>query len=353
MPDISKEAVARALAGVPEPELGKSLGELGMVRGLELTGTKLWAKIQLTTPACPLKDQIQGDVEKAVRPLGVTSVEIEWDADVAANRGPDQSKAPGIRNVIAVASGKGGVGKSTVAVNLAAALHLEGARVGLMDVDIYGPSIPLMTGTQDVKPRQREGRILPVEAHGLKLLSMGYLVPAGQAVVWRGPMLHKAITQFFEDCEWGEIDYLVVDLPPGTGDVQLSLSQIFPLTGAVMVTTPQQVALIDVVKGANMFERVNVPLLGVIENMSYFVCPCCATRSEIFSHGGGRRAAKEHGWPFLGEIPIDPSVRVGGDEGTPVVISHPASAVAKAFRETARALAGKVSQAVLAGSVTA
>jgi ATP-binding protein involved in chromosome partitioning len=209
-----------------------------------------------------------------------------------------------------------------------------------------------MTGTEGVKPKIVEGKLQPVEAHGLKLLSMGYLVPAGQAVVWRGPMLHKAITQFFEDCDWGEIDYLVVDLPPGTGDVQLSLSQIFPLMGALMVTTPQQVALIDVVKGANMFERVNVPLLGIVENMSYFVCPCCQTRSEIFSHGGGRATAKEHGWPFLGEIPIDPSVRVGGDAGTPVVVSHPDSVVAKAFRATARTLAGKISQAVLAGAVS-
>lgn len=353
MPLISKEAVLEALSTVPEPELGQTLAALDMIKGVEITGTKLWVKIQLTTPACPLKDQIKGDVEKAVAPLGVKSVEIEWDAQVAKSQGPDQSKAPGIRNVIAVASGKGGVGKSTVAVNLAVALRLEGARVGLMDVDIYGPSIPLMTGTEGVKPKIHEGRLLPVEAHGLKLLSMGYLVPAGQAVVWRGPMLHKAITQFFEDCEWGEIDYLVVDMPPGTGDVQLSLTQIFPLTGAVMVTTPQEVALIDVVKGANMFDRVNVPLLGIVENMSYFVCPCCSTRSEIFSHGGGRRTAKEHGWPFLGEIPIDPSVRVGGDAGTPVVVSHPDSVVAKAFRETARALAGKVSQAVLAGSVSA
>jgi ATP-binding protein involved in chromosome partitioning len=352
MPEILKDAVLEALARVPEPELGRTLGELDMIRGAEITGTKLWAKIQLTTPACPLKDKIRGDVEAAVRPLGVQSVEIEWDSQVAASRGPDESIAPGIKNVLAIASGKGGVGKSTVAVNLAAALRLDGARVGLMDVDIYGPSIPLMTGTEGAKPKIQDGRLIPVEAHGLKLLSMGYLVPAGQAVVWRGPMLHKAITQFFQDCEWGEIDYLVVDLPPGTGDVQLSLSQIFPLTGAVMVTTPQQVALIDVVKGANMFERVNVPLLGVVENMSYFVCPCCGERSEIFSHGGGRAAAKEHGWPFLGEIPIDPSVRVGGDEGVPVVVSHPDSVVAKALRATARTLAGKVSQAVIAGTVS-
>jgi ATP-binding protein involved in chromosome partitioning len=352
MSEIAKQAVVEALATVPEPELGRTLADLDMIKGVEITGTKLWVKILLTTPACPLKDRIKADVEAAVKPLGVKTVEIEWDAQVAANKGPDQSKAPGIKNVIAVASGKGGVGKSTVAVNLAAALSLDGARVGLMDVDIYGPSIPLMTGTDGTKPEIANGRLQPVRAHGLKCLSMGYLVPPGQAVVWRGPMLHKAITQFFEDCDWGEIDYLVVDLPPGTGDVQLSLSQIFPMTGAVMVTTPQEVALIDVVKGANMFERVNVPLLGVVENMSYFVCPCCGTRSEIFAHGGGRRAAKEHGWPFLGEIPIDPSVRVGGDEGTPVVVSHPDSAVAKSFRETARVLAGKVSQAVLAGSVS-
>ena len=352
MPEIAKDAVLAALATVPEPELGKTLAELDMIKGVEVTGTKLWVKILLTTPACPLKEEIKGDIEAAVKPLGIKSVEVEWDAQVVKNVGPDPTKAPGIRNVIAVASGKGGVGKSTVAVNLAAALQLDGARVGLMDVDIYGPSVPLMTGTVGVKPHIDNGRLVPVEAHGMKCLSMGYLVPAGQAVVWRGPMLHKAITQFFEDCDWGEIDYLVVDLPPGTGDVQLSLSQIFPLTGAVMVTTPQEVALIDVIKGANMFERVNVPLLGVIENMSYFVCPCCSTRSEIFSHGGGRKAAKEHGWPFLGEIPIDPSVRIGGDEGVPVVISHPDSPVSKAFRATARALAGKVSQAVLAGSVS-
>jgi ATP-binding protein involved in chromosome partitioning len=325
-----------------------------MVKKVELiSDRKLWLEVELTTPACPLKDELRAAIEAAVKPLGIDApVEIQWGAQVPQSTATKESRAPGVRNVIAVASGKGGVGKSTVACNLAASLALDGARVALMDVDIYGPSIPLMTGTEGRKPEVAGGRLQPVVAHGMKLLSMGYLVPAGQAVVWRGPMLHKAITQFFEDCDWGEIDYLVVDLPPGTGDVQLSLSQIFPLTGAVMVTTPQQVALIDVIKGANMFERVNVPLLGIVENMSYFVCPCCGTRSEIFSHGGGRTAAKEHGWPFLGEIPIDPSVRVGGDAGTPVVVSHPDSVVAKAFRATARTLAGKISQAVLAGAVS-
>ena len=348
----SQDAVLEALRQVQDPELHKDLVSLGMVKKIEFGGEKLFLDIELTTPACPLKDQIEGDVRTALAPLGVTDLEIQWSAQVGSTRGPDVERAPGIRNVIAVASGKGGVGKSTVATNLAAALVLDGARVGLMDVDIYGPSVPLMTGTVGRKPDIVEGRIQPVAAHGMSILSMGYLVPEGQAVVWRGPMLHKAITQFFEDVDWGELDYLVIDLPPGTGDVQLSLSQIFPLTGAVMVTTPQPVALADVVKGANMFDRVNVPMLGVIENMSYFVCPCCDTRAEIFAHGGGRTTAAEHGWPFLGEIPIDPSVRIGGDEGTPVVISHPSSAVAQSFRTTARTLAGKVSQIARLGSVS-
>ena len=348
---VSQDAILEALRHVQDPELHRDIVSLGMVKRAEFGGPRLFLDIELTTPACPLKDQIEGDVRAALRPLGIADLEIQWSAQVGSSRGPDAERAPGIRNVIAVASGKGGVGKSTVAVNLAAALVADGARVGLMDVDIYGPSAPLMTGTVGRKPEIREGRILPVDAHGMGVLSMGYLVPEGQAVVWRGPMLHKAITQFFEDVEWGERDYLVVDLPPGTGDVQLSLSQIFPLTGAVMVTTPQPVALADVVKGANMFDRVNVPMLGVVENMSYFVCPCCGERSEIFAHGGGRSTAAAHGWPFLGEIPIDPAVRVGGDEGTPVVISHPDSAVAQAFRITARTLAGKVSQIGRLGKV--
>jgi ATP-binding protein involved in chromosome partitioning len=352
LPTITEQQVLEAIKDVQDPELGRSLVALDMVKRVEVQGDRVWLEVELTTPACPLKDRIQADLDAAVAPLGVRlPVQVEWGYQVASSRGPDEARAPGVRNVVAVASGKGGVGKSTVAVNLAASLVLDGARVGLMDVDIYGPSVPLMTGTEGAKPEIREGRLVPVEAHGMKLLSMGYLVPAGQAVVWRGPMLHKAITQFFEDCDWGEVDYLVVDLPPGTGDVQLSLSQVFPLTGAVMVTTPQPVALIDVVKGANMFDRVNVPLLGVVENMSYFVCPCCGTRSEIFAHGGGRRVAAEHGWPFLGEVPIDPTVRVGGDEGVPVVVSHPTSAVALALRETARVLAGKVSQVVVGGGV--
>ncbi|MCG3136165.1 MAG: Iron-sulfur cluster carrier protein [Planctomycetes bacterium] len=349
MPAPTKDQIVAALVPVRDPELGRSIVEMGMVKGVDvLSPTKLWLEIELTTPACPLKDEIRASIEAAVAPLGIRSpVEIQWGAQVPASAANRQSKAPGVRNVIAVASGKGGVGKSTVAVNLAASLALDGARVALLDVDIYGPSIPLMTGTDQAKPAVSEGRLQPVVAHGMKCLSMGYLVPPGQAVVWRGPMLHKAITQFYEDCDWGDVDYMVIDLPPGTGDVQLSLSQIFPMTGAVMVTTPQEVALIDVEKGANMFSRVNVPVLGVVENMSFFACPCCGTRSEIFDHGGGKKMAARHGWPLLGEIPIDPSVRVGGDVGTPVVISHPDSAVSHAFRATARRLAGEVSRRVV------
>ncbi len=351
MTAITEEAVLLELAKVHDPELHRDIVTLGMVKKIEIQERKVWVDIELTTPACPMKDKIKSDIEASLTPLGVElPVEINWSAQVASSNAPDDSRAPGIKNVLAVASGKGGVGKSSVAVNLAVALSQEGARVGLMDVDIYGPSIPHMTGTTGQTPEVKEGRLQPVSAHGLKMVSMGYLVPEGQAVAWRGPMLHKAITQFFEDVDWGEIDYLVVDMPPGTGDVQLSLSQIFPLTGAVMVTTPQPVALIDVERGASMFERVNVPLLGVIENMSYFVCSNCDERHEIFDHGGGKRAALRCGWPFLGEIPIDPTVREGGDNGIPVVLSHPDSAVARAFRETARTLAGKVSQAVFSGT---
>ena len=351
---VTEEQLRAALSTVMDPELHRDIVSLGMLKKVEMAGSTLFVDVELTTPACPLKDTIAADIQQAVAPLGITDpVQINWSAQVASSRGPDHERAPGVKNVIAVASGKGGVGKSTVAVNLAVALAREGASVGLMDVDIYGPSAPHMTGTTGAKPDVSSGRIQPVDAHGLKVLSMGYLVPAGQAVVWRGPMLHKAITQFFEDVDWGELDYMILDLPPGTGDVQLSLTQIFPMTGAVMVTTPQPVALLDVEKGADMFKRTNIPVLGIIENMSTFVCPCCSTATPIFDEGGGREMAKRFEWPFLGAIPIDPAVRVGGDAGTPVVVSHPESTVAKAFGETARALAGKVSQMGRLGKVEA
>ncbi len=251
---------------------------------------------------------------------------------------------PGVKQVMAISSGKGGVWKSTVAVNLATAFHLSGAKVGLIDADVYGPNIPMMMGVQR-PPEQQDGKILPAEAHGVKIISMGFFVPEETAVVWRGPMVHKAIEEFFRNVVWGELDYLLIDLPPGTGDAQLTISQLIPLCGAVTVTTPQEVALHDVRKGMMMFQKVNVPILGIIENMSYFLCSHCGERTEIFSYGGGERAAEKMGVPFLGRIPIDPAIRSGGDAGMPLVVADPASAQAAAFREIAAKIAQGLSGA--------
>ncbi len=244
---------------------------------------------------------------------------------------------PGVKFAIAVSSGKGGVGKSTVSVNLAVALAQAGARVGLLDADIYGPNIPMMMGVGKT-PEQKDGKIVPAENHGVKLISMAFFVPEDTAVVWRGPMVHTAIQQFFRDVLWGELDYLLIDLPPGTGDAQLTLAQLVPLRGAITVTTPQDVALYDVRKGVMMFQKVNVPLLGLVENMSHFVCGHCGHRTEIFSYGGGERAAEKMGIPFLGRIPIDPAIRSGGDTGNPIVVADPASPQAAAFRQIAEKL---------------
>ncbi len=249
----------------------------------------------------------------------------------------EQSKPdllPGVKHIIAVASGKGGVGKSTVAANLAVALAASGAKVGLIDADIYGPNIPMMLGVRK-QPEQQDGKLLPAESYGVKLISMSFFVSEETAVVWRGPMVHSAIQQFFRDVIWGELDYLLIDLPPGTGDAQLSISQLVTLAGVITVTTPQEVALHDVRKGMTMFQKVNVPLLGVIENMSYYVCRHCGEREEIFSHGGGQKAAEKLGVPFLGAIPIDPAIRVGGDEGMPIVAVNPDSPQAKTFVDIA------------------
>lgn len=248
---------------------------------------------------------------------------------------------PGVKHVIAVSSGKGGVGKSTVAANLAVALAQSWGTVGLMDADIYGPNIPMMMGVTK-PPEQKDGKIQPAESHGVKIISMGFFMPEETAIVWRGPMVHKAIQQFLGDVLWGELDYLLIDLPPGTGDAQLTLSQLVPLSGAITVTTPQEVALYDVRKGMNMFQKVNVPLLGIIENMSFFVCGHCGERTEIFSHGGGERAAEKLGIPFLGRIPIDPAIRAGGDTGLPIVVANPESRPAMAFKDIAAKLAARI-----------
>jgi ATP-binding protein involved in chromosome partitioning len=259
---------------------------------------------------------------------------------------PDPAKGqedliPTVKHTIAISSGKGGVGKSTVAVNLAVALAQQGAKVGLMDADMYGPNVPMMMGVRK-QPEQQEGKLLPAESHGVKLISMGFFVPEETPLTWRGPMIHTAIQQFFRDVLWGELDYLLIDLPPGTGDAQLSISQLVPLSGAVIVTTPQEVALHDSRKGLVMFQKVNVPLLGIIENMSYFVCGKCGERTEIFAYGGGERAAEKLGIPFLGRIPIDPAIRAGGDTGMPIIVADPNSPQTKAFMEIASTLIARL-----------
>jgi ATP-binding protein involved in chromosome partitioning len=345
-------AIREALKSVLDPELMQDLVTLDMVKAIGVTGSTAKVTVELTTPACPLKKKIEDDVRAAVTAVpGIDAVEVKFTSRVRGAPAIAGNPIPGVKNTIAVASGKGGVGKSTVAVNVAAALVREGARVGLLDCDIYGPSVPTMTGTVSDQPSVGEAKLEPLMRHGLKLMSIGYLIDPKQPVVWRGPLIHKAIQQFIHDVNWGDLDYLLIDLPPGTGDAQLSLSQMIPLTGAVIVTTPQEISLIDVRRGAAMFGKVNVTLLGVIENMSGFACPHCSEVTKIFDEGGGERVAKELDIPFLGAVPLDLGVRRGGDEGTPSVITHPDAESTAAFVKVARYLAGRVSQLNVGGAV--
>jgi len=344
---IAEPDVLAALAGVQDPELQRDLVSLGMVRDIGIDGDRVSFTVVLTTPACPLRGQIEADCRAAVGALpGVREVDITWDARVPRDRRLSGRIQVGVRNAIAVASGKGGVGKSTVAVNVAAALARQGAAVGLLDADVYGPNIPMMMGVSGARPTARDGKRLdPVHAHGVSLMSIGFLVDEATPLVWRGPMLHNAIRQFLSDVTWGELDYLIVDMPPGTGDVALSLTQALPLTGAVVVTTPQAVSMADVVKCVAMFQLpdIGVPVLGVVENMSGFVAPDTGHRYDIFGRGGGVHVAERMGVPFLGEVPIDPAVREAGDGGVPVVVGQPESAVGRAFSEIAGRLAAAVS----------
>jgi ATP-binding protein involved in chromosome partitioning len=343
---ITKEAVLAALSKVQEPELHQDLVTLNMIRALEINGDQVFFTIMLTTPACPLRTQIEKEARQAVMAIeGVKSVSIKMDSDV-----PNDGRMRGlvnmpIRNAIAVGSGKGGVGKSTVAVNIAVALAKTGARVGLMDADIYGPNIPTMMGVESLPPPQGP-RLIPAEAYGIKMISMGLLVKPGQPLIWRGPMLNSAIRQFLSDVEWGELDYLIVDLPPGTGDAALSLAQALPLSGAVIVTLPQLVSLEDAGRGLNMFRTLEVPIMGVIENMSYLELPD-GTRMDIFGSGGGQRLAQATQANFLGQVPMDQNVRIGGDTGKPIVVSYPESPVAVALTEIAMRIAAQVSVAAL------
>ncbi len=332
---ITREAVIDALSNVIEPDLGRDLVSLNMVRDVEVDGTRVSFTVVLTTPACPLKDHIRNACINAVKHLVDANAEVDVNltADVTRSQGPSEPILSGVRNTIAVASGKGGVGKSTVAVNLAVALAGRGAAVGLVDVDIYGPSIPTMFGLTSERPNVNEARrIVPLERYGVKLLSMGFLIDPSDAVVWRGPMVTSAVKQFLGDTEWGDLDYLVLDLPPGTGDIQLTIVQTIPLTGAVIVSTPQDVALADARKGVTMFRKVDVPVLGIVENMAYFTPPDLPDRKYyLFGQGGARRLAQELMVPFLGEVPLDEPVRVGGDEGVPVVVGRPESPAAQAL----------------------
>ncbi|MBX5483589.1 MAG: Mrp/NBP35 family ATP-binding protein [Myxococcaceae bacterium] len=342
---VTENDVLTALSGVMDPELNVSLVKAGMVKDIRVDAGKVRFKIELTTPACPLKGKIQKDAEDALRKAGIEAFDIEWGARVrpAPAGMATEQLIPGVKNVVLVGAGKGGVGKSTVATNLAVALQRCGAKVGLLDADFYGPSIPLMTGIRR-QPTSKDGRTIdPMEAHGLKVMSIGFLVEPNQALIWRGPMLHGALMQLVRDVNWGELDYLVLDLPPGTGDVALSISQNVRAAGAVLVTTPQDVALADVVRAKQMFDKVHIPVLGIVENMSTFVCPHCEKETQIFHHGGGRRAAELFGVPFLGEIPLELKVRIGGDEGVPVTAGHPDSREAQAFMEMAKHIAGRIS----------
>jgi ATP-binding protein involved in chromosome partitioning len=333
-----------ALQKVQEPELGKDIVTLNMVKDLKVDGGKVSFTVQLTTPACPLKSEIERRCREALAGVeGITDIAVGWGSQVTrgATNPQMEQMAPGIKNVIAVSSGKGGVGKTTVAVNLAVALAREGARVGLMDADIYGPNVPKMLGIGG-QPQSKGGKLTPPEAFGVKVMSMGFLVAEDTPLVWRGPMIHGAIQQFLRDVDWGEIDYLIVDLPPGTGDAQLSICQLMPVTGAVIVTTPQEVSLLDSRRGLAMFQKVNVPLLGIIENMSYFVCPHCHEQTDIFSHGGGKLAAEKLGVDFLGEIPIDVAIREGSDAGRPIVSADPDSPQAEAITVIAQKVAARI-----------
>lgn len=345
---IKIESILAALSKVNDPELDKDLVTLNMIKDISINGSEVKFTIVLTTPACPLKTKIENDARRAVMEVpGVEKVEIVMDSNVPSdgkNRGNLSVQA---KNVVAIASGKGGVGKSTVSVNIAVSLAQAGAKVGLLDADIYGPNIPTMMGV-DKLPAFSQNRINPAIAFGVKLMSIGFLVKPGQPLIWRGPMLHSAIRQFLSDVDWGDLDYLIIDLPPGTGDAQLSLAQSIPITGGIIVTTPQAVSIEDASRGLYMFKQLDIPILGVVENMSYLELPNGEVM-EIFGNGGGEKLAEEANATFLGKIPLSPDVRSGGDIGQPIVISQPESKAAQALKNLSELIAAKLSVAALEG----
>ena len=351
---VTQDAVLDALRAVKDPDAQQDIVSLGLIHDLAIAESQVSFTLAFTTQSPASKAAMHSMASRAVgRVPGVSKVQVKMGSGPPARsaqaapqahghahgqaQGPSRSGEfiPEVKQTIAVSSGKGGVGKSTVTVNLAVALRQTGAVVGIVDSDVYGPDIPLMLGSRG-RPGMFENRIIPVEAHGMKMMSIGLLVNEREPLVWRGPMIHSFIQQMLKDVSWGALDYLVFDMPPGTGDAQLSLSQVIPLSGVVMVTTPQEVALLDVRKAIAMFQRLNVPMLGIVENMSYFVAPDTGTRYAIFGEGGGKKVADEYGMPLLGQLPLDPDTRKGGDEGAPITVRRPESAQAAAFREVAR-----------------
>jgi len=343
---VQERDVLAAMSTVMDPDLNQDIVQAGMVKDLVIDGGFVKLRIELTTPACPMKEKIKGDAETALKAVsGVTKFEIAMSARVRPQpKGASKDALlPHVKNVVLVGAGKGGVGKSTVALNLACALARHGATVGLLDADFYGPSVPVMTGINK-KPVSRDGKLLePLEAHGIKVMSIGFLIEADQALIWRGPMLQGALMQLVRDVNWGELDYLIVDLPPGTGDIPLTVAQQLKSAGAVLVTTPQDVALADVIRAKQMFDKLAVPVLGIVENMSQFICPHCGKGTHIFDTGGGRKASDMMDITFLGEIPLQLSIRQGGDKGLPVVVGHPDGAEGGAFMELAKKVAQRIS----------
>jgi ATP-binding protein involved in chromosome partitioning len=345
MAAVTEAAVIDALRAVKDPDLHKDIVALGFVKNLAIADGRVAFTIELTTPACPVKDLMKEQARAAVAALaGVSGVDITMSAHVKAVVRPEGGRQPvdGVKNVIAVGAGKGGVGKTTVAVNLAVALAQRGSRVALLDGDMYGPNVPIMVGLKTQLETDGQ-KIVPAERYGIQIVSMGFLTTDDAPVIWRGPMLHGAIQQFFRDVSWNDVDYLIVDMPPGTGDVALSLSQIVPVAGAVLVTTPQSVSLADTRRAVAMYRKLNIPAIGLIENMSYFACPGCGHESDLFGRGGGEKLAAEMSVPFLGSVPLYEPVRIGGDTGVPVVIGEPDALPSRALIAAADRVAQQVS----------
>jgi ATP-binding protein involved in chromosome partitioning len=342
---LDREAILHALRVVVDPDIRKDIVSLGFVKDVVVSGSRVSFTIELTTPACPVKDQLRDQAADAVRALpGVSDVDVKLAANVRSASAPETGRLPltGVKNVIAVGAGKGGVGKTTVAVNLALSLARCGSRVGILDGDIYGPNVPIMLGLTAQLTTDGQ-KIVPAEKYGVQVVSIGFMTNDDAPIIWRGPMLHGAIQQFFREVAWNNLDYLIVDMPPGTGDVALSLSQTVPVVGSIVVTTPQQVSLADSRRAVRMYQKLNIPTIGVVENMSYYACPNCHHETDIFGHGGGEGLATDMGVPFLGRLPIYQPIREGGDAGVPLVIGEPGSAAARSFLTVAERTAAQVS----------